>query len=277
VTDLLIHSMAEFAETILAALRIAGARELVEIGAEHGGMSCHLADYAVAVGGRLTSIDPAPAPGFLDWLPDVPHVRHLAAPSLSAMPALAQVDAWVIDGDHNYYTVRHELAIADRLARRDGRPFLAFLHDVGWPCARRDQYYAPASIPPEWCHPHRFDAGVIPGRDAPLPARGFRGMGRFALACHEGGPRNGVLTAVEDHLADARTRDAQLAFAFIPAVFGLGVVFAADQPWSASLAQLLMPLHDDALLARLEANRLANYLAVVDWQDRETERLAATA
>jgi hypothetical protein len=38
-SNLLIHSMAEFSDLILGSLAIAGARHIVEIGAEFGGMS----------------------------------------------------------------------------------------------------------------------------------------------------------------------------------------------------------------------------------------------
>ena len=42
-SNLLIHSMSEFSEIILPSLEIAGATEIVEIGAEFGGMSTVLA------------------------------------------------------------------------------------------------------------------------------------------------------------------------------------------------------------------------------------------
>jgi len=267
-TDLLIHSMAEFAPTILSCLDAAGARTIVEVGAEFGGMSQRLADHAARKGGSLTSIDPAPKPEFLAWAAATPHVRHVARPSLDAMGDMAGVDAWVIDGDHNHYTVTRELAIADRLSRRDGKPLLAFLHDVAWPCARRDMYYAPDRIPAEHRQPFHWDAGVTLDDPGHRMGRGFRGAGAHAFALQAGGPGNGVLTAVEDFLVEARSDGRALAFALVPAVFGLGVVFAADAAWSPALAQILLPLHDNPLIAKLEQNRLRNYLAVIEWQDR---------
>ncbi|AJP72183.1 class I SAM-dependent methyltransferase [Sphingomonas hengshuiensis] len=267
-TDLLIHSMTEFAEIIGGTLTLAEARNLAEIGAEFGGMSQLLAHHAEAAGGTLTSIDPAPKPDFVEWAAHSATVTHLAAPSLEAMPGLADIDAWIIDGDHNYYTVLHELRIADALSQRDGKPLLALLHDVSWPCARRDFYYAPDRIPPEWRHPHSFDHGVILGDPGAHLRRGLRGEGHFAVAMHEGGPRNGVLTAVEDFLADARMPERPLGWAFIPAVLGLGIVFDASAPWAEPLAAALFPYHDNALIASIERNRLRNYLAVIEWQDR---------
>jgi hypothetical protein len=222
---LLIHSMSEFSDIILGALHAADARNIAEVGAEFGGMSQQLAGYAEATGGSLTSIDPAPKAEFLDWAAATPAVRHVAQPSLEAMPNCKDVDAWVLDGDHNYYTVSHELRIADELAQRDGKPLLAILHDVSWPCARRDMYYAPDRIPAEHRHPYSFDAGVTIGDAGVRDGRGFRGNGQFAVALHEGGPRNGVLTAVEDFIAGANSDGRPLGFANIPAVFGLGILF----------------------------------------------------
>ena len=275
--DLLIHSMAEFSDLILDALAIAGAREIAEIGAEYGGMSAILADYAAAEGGRLTSVDPSPKPEFIAWAATHGHCRHLARPSLEAFEELAGVDAWIVDGDHNWFTVYHELKAIDALCSRDGKPLLALLHDVAWPCARRDLYYAPERIPAEYRQPHNYDGGMIPDQVELLPHRGFRGMGQFAAAVREGGPRNGVLTAIEDFIEEVRATGRGIAFAEVPAVFGLGILFDTGAPWGERLAELVVPFHDNKLLRSLEQNRLANYLAVLDWQDREAERLAAAA
>ncbi|HWU04543.1 MAG TPA: class I SAM-dependent methyltransferase [Novosphingobium sp.] len=266
-SELLIHSMNEFADVILDTLSAANARSIVEIGAEFGGMTQRLANYCAQIQGDLTTIDPSPKPEFLEWLAGHSHVRHLPLPSLEAMGELAQVDAWLIDGDHNYYTVFHEMQAADQLAQQSGRPLLALLHDVGWPCARRDMYYAPDRIPPAWRQPNDHNVGVYLGNPGSFAHRGFRGGGHFAWALEAGGPRNGVLTAVEDFIAFAEAEGRQMAYAHIPAVFGLGVVFDISAPWANAVAALLAPYHDNALIARLEENRLRNYLTVLDMQD----------
>lgn len=267
-SDLLIHSMAEFASLIRPCLERAKVANVVEIGAEFGGMSTLLADHCRSAGGTLTSIDPAPQAEFLGWLADRPEVRHIAAPSLEVLDAIPAADAWVIDGDHNYYTVRSELALIDASCRAAGKPLLALLHDVDWPCARRDFYYAPERIPEAQRHPYSYAAGVHIDQTATRPDRGLRGMGQFAVALHEGGPGNGVLTAVEDFLAAADSEDRPLVYAHIPAVLGLGVIMDATAEWAEDLAGILLPFHRHELLARLEQNRLRNYLAVIDWQDR---------
>ncbi|MCE4872534.1 hypothetical protein LZC26_09990, partial [Campylobacter coli] len=83
-----------------------------------------------------------------------------------------------------------------------GKPVLAFFHDVGWPCGRRDAYYAPDQIPAEHRHPHSYEAGALLDRESLVEGRGFRGMGQFAFANIAGGARNGVMTAIDDFLAE---------------------------------------------------------------------------
>lgn len=270
-TELLIHSMSEFSDIILEALAIADAGKIVEIGAEFGGMSTLLADHAEARGGRLTSIDPTPKQEFLDWVAARDHVRHVAKPSLEAIADHDDVDAWVIDGDHNWYTVYNELKQIEAVQRRDGKPLLAFLHDVAWPCARRDMYYAPDRIPADYRHPFSPNGGAFPGQSTLVEGRGFRGMGQFSWATHEGGPRNGVMTAIEDFIEEQRAEGRGIAFAEVPAVFGLGVLFDTDAPWAPEMAGLVIPWHENKLLRRLEENRLANYLTVLEWQDRVSQ------
>jgi hypothetical protein len=135
-------------------------------------------------------------------------------------------------------------------------------------------YYAPDRIPLPHRHPHSFTAGVTLDSAGVIEGRGFRGQGSFAFATREGGPRNGVLTAVEDFVAEKPERE-YLAWASIPAVLGLGVLFDQRAPWAGDVANLLMPYHMNPLLMKLEENRLRNYLSVIEWQDRESERSAA--
>ncbi|MCK0097868.1 class I SAM-dependent methyltransferase [Qipengyuania sp. S6317L1] len=268
-SELLIHSMAEFSSLIIPCLEHAKVANVAEIGSEFGGMSKLLAQHTAAAGGTLTCIDPEPADGFAPWASEQSHVRHVPLPSLEALAGeVGEVDAWFVDGDHNYYTVYHELVGIDAAQRASGKPLLAFMHDVSWPCARRDFYYAPERVPPGWRHPHSFDHGVRLGEDGVLAGRGLRGMGSFAVALQAGGERNGVLTAVEDFLKEADAEERPLFYVHVPAVLGLGIIFDAQAEWSGALAEFLLPFHANPLIARLEENRLRNWLEVVDWQDR---------
>ncbi len=268
---LLIHSLAEFANVTLPALELCNARRVCEIGAEHGGNSEILAGWLEGNGGFLTSIDPAPSPAFHGWLAShSKHVCHVKRPSLEAIPTVQPQDAWFVDGDHNWYTVYHELAAIHEVQRMAARPLLVFLHDVGWPWARRDLYYAPDRIPGEFRQNHSWDHGVT--LDNPHAIKGgFRGCGAFAVAMREGGPRNGVLTAIEDFFG---AHSDEFFWAFVPGVFGLGILFSRDHPAAQGLANLLAPLHENALLKRLESNRLANYLKVIELQDAAEEKQA---
>jgi hypothetical protein len=269
--ELLIHSMGEFAPVTLPVLEAVNAKRVCEIGAEHGGNSGVLVDWLVPRGGHLVSIDPAPSKAYFAWLREHPQcVTHVARPSLNGIATVDHADAWFIDGDHNWYTVYHELTLIHAAARRAGTPLLVFLHDVGWPCARRDMYYAPQNIPAEFRQPHSWELGVTLGSSEAING-GFRGAGAFAVALQEGGPRNGVLTAIEDFAAG---RTEEFLWAYVPAVFGLGVLFDREHPQAGEIATILAPYHDNPLLARLERNRLANYLKVIEWQDRTVEEAA---
>ncbi|MCK0129429.1 class I SAM-dependent methyltransferase [Erythrobacter sp. F6033] len=267
-SNLLIHSMSEFSAIIMPCLKEAEAANITEIGSEFGGMSRELADHCEEQGGMLTCYDPEPDPSFSEWAEGSSAVCHVKQPSLDALETAGPADAWFIDGDHNYFTVFNELVHVDRICCEADRPLLAFLHDVSWPCARRDFYYAPSRVPADWRHPHSYDHGVVLDDDGVLKGRGFRGSGSFAVALKAGGPRNGVLTAVEDFIAKADTEERPLYYVHVPAVFGLGIIFDADAPWAEAIAQFLLPFHQNPLIARLEENRLRNYLEVIDWQDR---------
>jgi hypothetical protein len=269
VADLLLHSLSAFQEIVLEGLRLAGARRVVEVGAEWGDMTRALLDYTEGVGGTLVSIDPQPSAAATRLLGEHPHAELVRDTSLAAL-ATIDADAYVIDGDHNWYTVFHESQIVWERTRATGTPFLAFYHDVGWPWGRRDLYYDPARIPREHLNPHAWDRGVTldhPG----LIDGGFRGEGRWACAREEGGPKNGVLTAIEDFVLGKET---SLAWGQIPAVFGLGVLFEKEAPWAPEMAAHLLPYHLNPLLERLERNRLECYLRVIALQD---SRRAAVA
>lgn len=261
--SLLAYSMSEFKSLILPALEMAGARGVVEIGSERGGMTSTLLDYAKEHSGWMVSIDPDPHPEAAALLSRTPYgVLHRDL-SLRAIHQIPPADAYLVDGDHNYFTVGGELLLIERQFALGGKPFLAFVHDVGWPCAYRDQYCNPELIPSEWRQPFTWDRGITLD-DPGTVAGGFRGCGKWACALEEGGERNGVLKSIEDFL---EPRNGELEFALIPAVFGLGIIYASAAPWASTLGALLAPWNRNPLLAALERNRLENYLRVIELQD----------
>lgn len=266
--NLLIHSMGEYASLILPIMNLTKPKNIVEIGSEHGGLTTIINSWAIDNEAHLTSIDPAPSEIFRSWADDARNFCHIEKPSLAAIPELSENDCWFVDGDHNWYTVYHELVAIHNNCTKYEKPLLVFLHDIFWPCGRRDSYYNPGRIPEEFLHPHTYSGAVTLDSDG-LVNSGFRGEGSFAWAEREGGPQNGVLTAIEDFAA---LHEDEFALATVPAVFGLGVLFSQSAPWSAELAQMLLPYHSNPLLAKLEENRLRNYLRVIELQD-ELNRL----
>ncbi|MDQ4067957.1 MAG: class I SAM-dependent methyltransferase [Actinomycetota bacterium] len=259
---LLLHSLNEFRELIFACLDAAGARAVAEIGAEDGVFSAELLGWARDRAGRVFCVDPQPAPGLVSLAEGAPELELVQQRSVDALKVLEPCDAYLIDGDHNHYTVFTELGLIEARQAAAGKDVLVILHDMGWPAGRRDMYYAPESLPPQAVHPYTFDKGVRPGREGVAPG-GFRGEGEFAWARHEGGPANGVRTAVEDFL---ETRP-DLALSVVPSVFGLGVLYTASAPFADRLAGILATYEANPMLERLERNRIALYLRVIELQD----------
>jgi hypothetical protein len=124
-------------------------------------------------------------------------------------------------------------------------------------------YYDPQAIPSEHLHAYSFD-GVVPWSNGTVSTGGFRGMGFFAVACREGGPRNGVWTAVEDFL----TSRPDYRAVTVPCIFGLALLFPSDAPWANDVASTAGRYDGDPFLARMEANRVRLYLQVIDLDDR---------
>lgn len=179
-------------------LDAAGADTVIEIGAEQGRTTALLLDRASRrKKGTVHAIDPAPRFDASEWeLEWGERFRFHRGRSLDLLPSVAgQADAVLIDGDHNHYTVLRELALIGRASAESGTPFPVVLaHDVGWPYGRRDLYYDPESIPAEFRH-DAARAAILPGRSE-LGDPGINGG--LWNATVEGGPRNGVLTAIED-------------------------------------------------------------------------------
>jgi hypothetical protein len=258
--DVLIYSLSEHRDLIFALFAAAAPSSVVEIGSEAGGMTREMCDWAAGDGGRsFTAVEPFPVVEVRELAASVDAFTLVEGRSPEALDRVPPADAYLIDGDHNHWTVLHEL----EAIYADGREPLAVLHDVGWPCARRDQYYAVDALPSEAVHPHSYSRGRAPG-SSELVDRGFGGGGEFAVALEEGGPRNGVLTAVEDFLGSR----SGLEYAHVPAVFGLGVIWSSSAPYAEAVASLLAPWDRNPLLERLEENRLRLYMRVLEMQDR---------
>jgi Methyltransferase domain len=252
--------MRNHAEVMLACLDAVRARSIVEVGAFAGDLTSLLLDWAAESAARVSAIDPSPKEALVQLDRETPELSLIRETSLEALPRIPLPDVVIIDGDHNYYTVSEELRLIGERAGGAELPLLLF-HDVCWPHGRRDDYFAPESIPEEHRQPIAGNGtGLFPGEPGLRPG----GVPYPRSAAHEGGPRNGVLTAIEDFVAN---RDG-LRLVVVPAFFGFGVVWHRSTPWDNDLAKLLDPWDRNPWLERLETNRVYH---IAESHARQTE------
>ncbi len=252
---LLLHSMSVFREIFELLFAHRDISTVVEVGVESGKVSGLYAELGASA---VYCIDPHPTDEIRTNLAANEVLHLIEQPSPEALAELPIADLYVLDGDHNYAVVRRELdwifAHAPDAA--------VVLHDVLWPCARRDLYYQPSTLRTEDKHPSSEDGPTIWHDD--LTPAGLVGLGAFTTSVHAGGERNGVLTAVEDALS--HTEDGAWQWALIPAVFGMGVLIRQHSPAATELMHSLRPYCESRLLATMENNRIALYTRVLQLQ-----------
>ena len=240
-------SLSNLAEVLFGCLEAAGVRSVVEIGAFHGKSTNEMLEWASRARARIIAIDPEPQDDLREIAERHPELELLEATSHEALPGLPDVDAIIVDGDHNYFTLSEELRLIWERSPAASLPLL-MLHDIGWPLARRDAYYAPGRIPAEHRQPLAFSTHLSPEEPGTLD----EGMPFACVAEREGGASNGILTAIEDFLVD----HPELEFARVPAFFGFGVIWHPGAPWAADVATAVAPWDRNPVLERLEANRV---------------------
>ncbi len=264
-------SMRNHAELMLPCLDAVGARSVVEVGAFAGDLTRLLVEWAAGSGVRISAIDPSPQPGLVALEEQFPELELIRETSLAALPRIEMPDVAIIDGDHNYWTVSEELRLIGDRAPGSELPLLLF-HDVCWPHARRDDYFAPELVPEDYRQPLAGKGngkGIFPGEPGLIDG----GVPYPKSAAREGGPRNGVLTAVEDFV-DSREG---LRLVVVPQFFGFGLLWHTDAPWSDALGEILDPWDRNPVLERLEGNRVfhlaqAHTRQVEIWRLQERQR-----
>jgi hypothetical protein len=241
-----------FESTIRPLLDVTRLSTMVEVGAEDGQHTRRLLPYALSRRAHLHVIDPAPLfptkwfrSQYESYATLYERLSHDVLPSIDAP------DVVFLDGDHNWYTVYEELRILDR-ACRDWP--LTFLHDIEWPYGRRDMYYAPERVPAECRHSYAR-SGILPGRSE-LSSAGVNA--ELANATHEGGPRNGVLTAIEDFLDETQR---ELALFIRPGDKGLAIVVDRNRLRKRRFAKVLRRVHDPQAAAELSPAHASAALA----------------
>jgi hypothetical protein len=258
-------SLRNLADVIFPCLDAVGARSVLEVGASHGDFTSELLSWAASSGAGIAAVDPTPAPELLALAERHPELELVRKTSHEALREASGRDAIVIDGDHNYFTVSEDLRLVAERHPGPAMPLL-LLHDLGWPHGRRDSYYAPERVPEESRQPLAHNAFLDPA----VPGVADGGILVEWAAQREGGPRNGVRTAVEDFVGAQEG----VRLAVVPAFFGLGVVWHREAPCSDAVARIVEPMNGNPLLERLEANRL---LKQVEWarcfrSERATEQ-----
>lgn len=213
-------------DTVIEPLLIALDRgPIVEIGAATGETTSKLVELARRNNLTLHTIDPAPDFNVADLEQRFGgHFRFHRRRSHDVLSDIALPAVAIIDGDHNWYTVHGELTLLDMLAVEQDGPFpLVMLHDVEGPYARRDMYYEPEAIPKQWRKPWAR-RGIVPG-ERNLAKEGEGENAQYANALEGGGARNGVLTAVEDFVAE---RAEPLELRIVHGACGIGVLVSPD-------------------------------------------------
>ena len=261
-------SISDYGEILYGCLAAAETKTILEIGAFQGRLTEALLDWAGKHDASVVAVEIEPPEELRAVQAAHPELTVVEKTSLEAIPSAPGFDAVIVDGDHNWFTVTRELeAIAARSTADDTAFPLVLLHDIGWPHARRDTYYAPERIPDEFRQPVEHEVWLDPA----VPGLAESGLFYECAAVREGGPRNGTLTAVEDFLETEAGSGLRLAI--IPAFFGLGVVWPESAHWSQAVDDLLSPYDRNPLLARLEANRV-QHLVRRDVQARILHQLA---
>ena len=244
------YSLANVGEIIEPCLDAAGTGSLLEIGSFRGELTERLLVWAEKSGADVATVEPLPPGDLLDLVKRRPELTLIEDTGVGALKSLESLpDAIVIDGDHNHYTLTGELEMIASKAGEGPLP-LIFFHDVGWPHERRDTYYEPDRVPEDRRQPLAKDCTLEPGN----PGVSDGGLPYEWAAAHEGGPGNGVLTAIEDFMS---TRDG-LRLAVVPIFFGFGVLWEAEVEWAAEVESVLSPYDRHPVLERAEANRVAH-------------------
>jgi hypothetical protein len=143
--------------------------------------------------------------------------------SLVALLEIEAADLVLIDGDHNWYTVYHELKLLEKMAEKSGKFPIVILHDTDWPYGRRDSYDSPGFIPLEFLKPCAMK-GMLPIVRELVEADGINSTQYNAL--YENGEKYGVLTAIEDFLRETAF---SLSFHRAYSNNGLGIISSADE------------------------------------------------
>ena len=248
-------------------------KSLLEIGAEFGWNTRPVLDFCRRTGAHLDVVDTVPLQSLRDTLAPYgeAEVTLHVAKSVDVVGQLGPYDFVLLDGDHNWRTVYGELSLLYGAADRAGvPPPVIVAHDCAWPYARRDMYYSPDDWREVERHPYAY-RGVSPG-EAALVDRGLNA--RFANALVEGGPENGVLTAIEDFVASR----GHISLHVLPFHNGLGILVPDSRRTPEVDALIARFFGPEMLMARcraLEEDGMKVRIDVAEYERLLTQRTDA--
>lgn len=240
-------------------------KNIVEIGSFSGLNTNKLIEFTRTSGGILYSIDPDPKyDTALMKQENNDHFICIKELSLSALPLIEDYDAVLIDGDHNWYTVYHELKIIEHTFKKNSKRFpVLFVHDIDWPYGRRDMYYNPENIPFEFRQPYK-QSGLVPGKSS-LDPTGINSQ--MLNSVYENNPRNGVLTAIEDFLNETSF---ELEFFKLHGFYGIGVIIPSTLKEVSNFMRS-STLYD-CIATRLETDRINQLRYIKEIKDKTEEK-----
>ncbi|MGW7159265.1 glycosyltransferase [Paenibacillus taichungensis] len=220
-------------------LKVCNSKSIIEIGSDRGINTRNILSYCKRENAVLHAIDPSPRFGNEEWIQEYSGQLKLHyGLSLNVISTLDSFDTVFVDGDHNWYTVYHELKLIEKqsVVLEQDLPII-LLHDVGWPYARRDMYYNPETVPPPFRQPYE-KKGLKYGEPELQEIGGLNA--HLYNSIYENNFKNGVKTAIEDFIAESKEK---LKYLEIPGFNSLGIIVKADLIQSnAALKDLLQKL-----------------------------------
>ncbi|GAB4318005.1 MAG: hypothetical protein Kow0019_19380 [Methanobacteriaceae archaeon] len=192
--------------------------KIIEIGVDKGENTKNILEYCSKNNCDLISIDPNPDSSVIELEYEYKERFKLFRDlSLNVLSDLEEAQVYLIDGDHNWYTVYHELLTIQNKSK-ELFP-LIFLHDIEWPYDKRDLYYNPKNIPPKYRHEYA-KKGIELYSTKLIEEGGYNSSFNNALV--SGTEKNGVLTAIIDFLNQSHY---DLKFIKIKGFHGLGIIY----------------------------------------------------
>ncbi|MWV46683.1 DUF616 domain-containing protein [Paenibacillus sp. HJL G12] len=223
-------------------------KNIVEIGVKEGGNTQLVLEYCLENDANLYSIDPFKSNGIIEY-EKFENFHFIQDISLNALSNIADYDIVLLDGDHNWYTVFHELKLIEKNCEKFP---LIIMHDIGWPYGRRDLYYNPDLIPRAYLNPYK-NAGIKLGESSLVEEGGLNA--HLNNCVYENNFRNGVLTAAEDFLSESKN---DLNLHTTLAFHGIGIIYSEEHT-------NIVPMFnqfDKNIIKQLENERIDNLISL---------------